>query len=207
MRMSLKVIGFSAIILALFAQSAFTLAAQVKQEGPVLVQPSATQAEELPALPPPQRHAESPEPADTRKVSHPGQDSVRVREPYMRPVHAENVIEEPASPSDEPIPAPVSGEQIVYPVRNIKYDTDRGARRMYAGSDGVIETVMITKNPADGCLYEIPLCLPACCVGEPMVDHRLGLLGRGVVEYCWPCGLEVEVKFRLRGDVKVDYDG
>jgi hypothetical protein len=32
-----------------------------------------------------------------------------------------------------------------------------------------------------------------------------GLLGRGVVVYCYECGLEIEVKFRLRGDVEVEY--
>jgi hypothetical protein len=67
---------------------------------------------------------------------------------------------------------------------------------------------MVTKNPADCCLYEIPLCVPACCEGEPTVTSGCGLLGRGVVEYCWPCGFSATVKFRhVLGDVKVDYDG
>jgi hypothetical protein len=30
-------------------------------------------------------------------------------------------------------------------------------------------------------------------------------MGRGVVVYCYECGLEIEVKFRLRGDVEVEY--
>jgi hypothetical protein len=33
-----------------------------------------------------------------------------------------------------------------------------------------------------------------------------GLLGRGIVEYCWPCGFKAKVKFRpVLCDVKVDY--
>jgi hypothetical protein len=34
-----------------------------------------------------------------------------------------------------------------------------------------------------------------------------GLGGRGVVEYCWPCGFEVKVRFRNIGDIRVDYEG
>jgi hypothetical protein len=86
-------------------------------------------------------------------------------------------------------------------------DTDRGARRMYRSS-GEVELVMIVQNPADGCLYEIPLCVPACCTGEPVMKERRGLLGRGVVEYCWDCGFTATVKFRqILGDVKVEYNG
>jgi hypothetical protein len=66
---------------------------------------------------------------------------------------------------------------------------------------------MVTENPADHCLYEIPLCIPACVTGEPSVSSHCGLFGRGVVEYCWPCGFEVIVKFRNIGDIRVDYEG
>jgi hypothetical protein len=67
--------------------------------------------------------------------------------------------------------------------------------------------VMVAKNPADCCLYEIPLCVPACCVGEPTVTEGRGLFGRGVVEYCWPCGFTATLKFRpVRCDVKIHYD-
>jgi hypothetical protein len=67
---------------------------------------------------------------------------------------------------------------------------------------------MIAQNPADGCYYEIQMCIPACCVGEPKVSGGRGLLGRGVVEFCWECGFRAEVKFRrILGDVKVEYEG
>ena len=105
------------------------------------------------------------------------------------------------------MPAPAISEGAVHFAPPIKYHTSRSARRMLRGEE-TIELLMVTRNPADGCLYEIPLCLPACCVGEPTVDERRGLRGRGVVEYCWECGYSATVKFRHRvGDVKVEYDG
>jgi hypothetical protein len=88
----------------------------------------------------------------------------------------------------------------------IVYDTDRESRRMFA-CNPTVNLVMVTQNPADHCLYEIPLCVPACCTGEPIVSSRCGLFGRGVVEYCWPCGFRAIVKFRNIGDVRVDYEG
>jgi hypothetical protein len=73
---------------------------------------------------------------------------------------------------------------------------------------GSVELIMVALNPADGCLYEIPLCIPACVTGEPQMKSYRGLFGRGVVRYCYPCGFEVIVKFReIRGDVRVDYEG
>ena len=59
-----------------------------------------------------------------------------------------------------------------------------------------VELVMVAKNPIDCCLYEIPLCVPACCEGQPAVREGRGLFGRGIVEYCWPCGFTAKVKFR-----------
>jgi hypothetical protein len=109
--------------------------------------------------------------------------------------------------AEEVMPAPVISEGAAYPAPPIKYHASRSARRMLRGEE-TVELVMVARNPADGCLYEIPLCLPACCVGEPTVDERRGLRGRGVVEYCWECGYSATVKFRHRsGDVKVEYDG
>ncbi len=78
---------------------------------------------------------------------------------------------------------------------------------MYACS-GSMEVVMIVCNPANGCQYELPLCVPGCCSGAPSISSRCGILGRGIVEYCWPCGFSAKVKFReILGDVRVDYDG
>lgn len=129
---------------------------------------------------------------------------------------AEQLEALPAMPSDatpvEALPvfmpqeelAPPQDGIVVHPVAEIDYDVTRRARRRFAGSP-FVELSMVTKNPADCCFYEIPLCLPACCTGEPQVTSYRGLLGRGVVKYCYECGLEVTVKFRLRGDVEVTY--
>jgi len=124
------------------------------------------------------------------------------------------LVEQPAppttqqvQPTEEAIPAPVISESLAHSTPPIKYRTSRSARRMLR-CDETIELLMVARNPADDCLYEIPLCLPACCLGEPTVQERSGLGGRGVVEYCWECGFSATVKFRHRlGDVKVEYDG
>jgi hypothetical protein len=125
------------------------------------------------------------------------------------------VVEQPApplqqeQPTEEVMPAPAFSisENAVHPAPPTKYRANRSARRMLRGKE-TIDLVMVARNPADGCLYEIPMCLPACCVGEPTVKERRGLGGRGVVEYCWECGFSATVKFRHRlGDVKVEYDG
>lgn len=105
------------------------------------------------------------------------------------------------------IPLPQTAPSTVRRPPHIVYDTDRDARRM-AACFGSVNLVMVTQNPADGCLYEIPLCIPACCTGAPSVSNRCGIFGRGVVAYCWPCGFEAIVKFReVLGDVCVDYEG
>jgi hypothetical protein len=157
-----------------------------------------------PTLPPPSKTAARPaakEPIDVTK-----------KRPFMRP--AEPQRRTPASTAlsvvEEPMPAPdgPSAEGIeVRPAPPIKYDTDGDARDMYRRS-GQVELIMVTQNPADGCFYEIPLCIPACCTGEPMLSSGRGIFGRGVVEYCWPCGFRAIVKFRhVLGDVRVDYEG
>jgi hypothetical protein len=120
----------------------------------------------------------------------------------------------PATPVPMPAPlpdgvpqealAPPQGAVKVHPVAHIDYDVTHRARKLFGGSP-FVELAMVTQNPADGCFYEIPLCLPACCTGEPKMTSYCGLFGRGVVVYCYECGLEIEVKFRLRGDVEVEY--
>lgn len=116
---------------------------------------------------------------------------------------------QPLAPQPALQPMPAQAPQAEVHVRRappIKYDTDRDARRMYRS--GSMSVIAQTQNPLDGCAYEIPLCVPACCGGEPEVTCGRGLLGRGVVEYCWPCGFRAIVKFRpTLGDVRVDYEG
>lgn len=118
------------------------------------------------------------------------------------PVQKPFLVPDGAAPQEE-LASP-SSAVTVHPVARIDYDVTHRARKRFGGSP-FVQLSMVTQNPADGCLYEIPMCLPACCTGEPKVTSYCGLFGRGVVKYCYECGLEVEVKFRLRGDVEVEY--
>lgn len=126
--------------------------------------------------------------------------------PVEAPTLAPPIAPAPAASAvkEESMPAPAAAGAVVHPAPPIVYHAGLRARRLMRCQDQVSLT-MVTKNPADCCLYEIPLCVPACCEGQPVMVERRGLLGRGVVEYCWPCGFTATVKFRLRGDVKVEY--
>ena len=73
---------------------------------------------------------------------------------------------------------------------------------------GKMDLIMLTKDPTGTCAYEIPMCIPACCVGDPLISERRGIFGRGIVEYRWACGFRAIVKFRhVLGDIRVDYEG
>jgi hypothetical protein len=172
-------------------------------EGPALAAPATGPT--LPPLPPPARPATAP---TAKQPPEPA-----VKRPFLRPVEprrvpvttALSVTEEPM-PAPEILPGPAEGVE-VRPTPPIEYDTDGDARRMYRRT-GEVHLVMVAQNPADGCFYEIPLCVPACCTGEPLISSGQGIFGRGVVEYCWACGFRAEVKFRhVLGDVKVEYEG
>jgi hypothetical protein len=101
--------------------------------------------------------------------------------------------------------APVPSGINVKPTPPIDYDTHHDARKMLRA--GQLNIVVLTKDPSEGCFYQIPLTVPSCCAGEPRVSGGRGLLGRGIVEYEWPCGFKAKIKFRhVLGDVKVDYE-
>jgi hypothetical protein len=207
-----KNVGRVAVLAALGSITA-SVGAHGGEESSVLVDPEVQQAAAAPeltppanqsTLPPPQRPAPAePAPLPTKPAA---------KRPFLRPAVPKLGEAAPAElTSDaEPIPVPESAasELPVRPTPPIEYDTDGDARRMYRHT-GQIELVMVTQNPADGCYYEIPLCIPGCCVGEPTMSAGHGIFGRGVVEYCWPsCGFRAIVKFRhVLGDVRVDYEG
>ncbi len=179
---------------------------------------SSPNSEVLPS--PPQR---APLPPQTNQPT-----SRATKQSFMRPAEPRSpgkgklVGEEPmpmpsdASPSTPPILPPPGEDAVppasaltpgiqVKPTPRIDYDTHHDARRMLRS--GEIQIVVLTKDPAEGCYYQIPLTVPACCAGEPNVAAGLGLLGRGVVAYEWPCGFKAKIKFRrLIGDIKVDYE-
>jgi hypothetical protein len=70
-----------------------------------------------------------------------------------------------------------------------------------------VQVVLKVKDPCCCCCLEVPVCLPACCQGEPCVRSHCGILGRGVVEYRWDCGVCVHIVIQKRGDVRVTYIG
>jgi hypothetical protein len=200
--------------------------ADAKDEASVLVEKKAEPAIAAPQLAAPQLAAPSnelplPPPSNSTRETSANKSDGSAKQPFLRPakpkrvpattalaVTEEQVPAPPVAETEEQVPAPQVAEFEVRPTPPIVYDTDRDARRMYRS--GEIEMVMVTCNPADGCYYEIPLCIPACCTDEPTVSSGRGLLGRGVVEYCWPsCGFRAIVKFRqiVHCDVKVEYEG
>jgi hypothetical protein len=217
------------------AVAAWGVTTSAQDESSLLVETPADPVADAPKLSPPANHPTLPPPelpvseelpvgeqeTAARETAAKPAASPAVKRPFMRP--AEPQRREAARPvstgreeigreeigREEVIPAPPTPamEVAVRPAPPIKYDTDGDARRMYRRS-GEVNVVMVTKNPADGCFYEIPMCIPACCVGEPSVSGGRGIFGRGVVEYCWPNGFRAEVKFRqILGDVKVEYEG
>ena len=105
-----------------------------------------------------------------------------------------------------PIPAAVL-RQACCPKPCIRY-IDRTCHKPCCGDcKPPIKTVLKVVNPATCCPVEVPVCLPACCDGCPVVDGHSGLLCRGVVTYDWCCGYRVVVRFDRCGDVTVVYRG
>ena len=104
------------------------------------------------------------------------------------------------------VPAAPPASQLATP--HIAYRTHLGARRMLRRNAPInVSVVAEHPDPCIDCAVEVPLCIPCCCTGEPVVTSHRGLLGRGVVEYCWSCGFRAEVVFRNRGDMVVHYRG
>lgn len=76
--------------------------------------------------------------------------------------------------------------------------------KLCCGCEPSVQTVLAVKDPCTGCEVEVPVCLPACCKGEPKVCCGVGLLGRDVVDYEWCCGFSVRVAFKKHsGDLIV----
>jgi hypothetical protein len=197
--------------------------------GPILPPPQnpheqASSSNQSDELPPPSnaqpRHESLPIPPQSGQPSAPvtKQSFMRPAEP-REPGKGKLVGEEPmplppgASPQSTlpppedglPPSSPLPTDIKVKPTPPIDYDTHHDARRMLR--TGQVSILMLTKDPADGCYYQIPLTVPTCCVGEPRVSGGRGLLGRGIVAYEWPCGFKAKIKFRhILGDVKVDYE-
>ena len=75
--------------------------------------------------------------------------------------------------------------------------------KLCCGCDAPQELVLKVPVPCSDCTVDVPVCLPACCEGEPEVCFGTGIFCRNVVEYQWCCGYSVRVVFRHRGDLLV----
>jgi hypothetical protein len=199
------------------------------QEGPVLPPPANPNANPAPSatsadqFAPPAKGASKDAiqtlPAPPQASSQP--TTPGVKRPFMRPAvprepaKGQLVVGEetmPVPPGAGPVvtgptaPAVATEGLVIHPTPPIDYDTDRDARKMYR--TGKIDLVMLTTDPTTNCTYEIPMCIPGCCVGDPTVSSRRGIFGRGVVEYRWASGFRAIVKFRhVLNDVEVEYEG
>ena len=112
---------------------------------------------------------------------------------------------QPATAAEAPVAMASNAE--CCPTPCIEYRTHLSARRMLRCTSQV-QVTMAVDNPADckPCAIEVPMCIPCCCTGQPTVTTDCGLLGRGIVEYCWPCGFKAKVVFRpTLGGVVVHY--
>lgn len=58
-------------------------------------------------------------------------------------------------------------------------------------------------HPCNGCCYDVPVCLPACCHGAPCVSHHRTIIGCGRVVYRWSCGHCVVIRFPRHGGYRV----
>ena len=119
----------------------------------------------------------------------------------VAPVEAEAVVAEPA---------PAVAGPVCCPINVVDVRTKLSARRMFRCHGPGVPTAVCVDNPADCVctLFEVPLCVPCCCVGEPRVcNSRTGLLGRGHVDLVWDCGFVATVTFRVHGGVIITYAG
>lgn len=70
-----------------------------------------------------------------------------------------------------------------------------------------MNVVLQVKDPCTCCLVEVPVCIPACCTGNPSVCCHRGFLGRQIVTYSWSCGISVDIIFKRNGCYVVRYCG
>ena len=154
-----------------------------------------------------------------------------VDEEAVKANHTEEDVVAPASPDEEAVIFSSVGENLV---ENGAEELPPPAMSAPADSDGVIESgcyhnppiiyrqslrankfygwdppvnaVLVVEHPGGcNCAVEVPVCLPACVEGEPVVCSRCTLSGRGVVTFQWSSGFHVKVVFRKVGDIVVTY--
>lgn len=130
---------------------------------------------------------------------------VEVEGPMMAPsVPAPSL---PAAPMEVAVAYPAPAIECC-PIEVIREVALLSAKRAYRCHGAPVQQVLCVDNPADCCPkhYAVPVCVPACCTGEPVCcGTKVGLLGRGYVTYRWPCGFEAVVTFRVHGGVLITY--
>jgi hypothetical protein len=55
------------------------------------------------------------------------------------------------------------------------------------------QTVVTYCDPCTGCTVQVPICVPVCCGGAPVVCERSGLFGRSIVVFQWCCGFKAKI--------------
>jgi hypothetical protein len=70
-----------------------------------------------------------------------------------------------------------------------------------------IHVILEVCHPCTGCKFEVPVCLPACCCGEPCVNFSKTLIGYGKTTYEWKCGHKVVIRFPHNGGYTVHERG
>ena len=64
-------------------------------------------------------------------------------------------------------------------------------------------TLTVADPATCDCSVEVPICIPACCEGDPCVTSRCGALGRRIVWYEWKCGFKARVVFNKHNEITV----
>jgi len=95
------------------------------------------------------------------------------------------------------------------PTRHIAYWDHRICRRKCCSCVPPVQMVLVVTDPCCPCkcAIEVPVCVPGCCLGSPVIAARHDLLGRGLVTCTWPSGFKVRIVFRHTGDLLVHYCG
>lgn len=70
-----------------------------------------------------------------------------------------------------------------------------------------VKAVLTVIDPRCCCTVDVPVCIPACCEGEPKICGRCTAFGHAVVEYKWCCGYRIKMVFGKCGAVNVHYYG
>jgi hypothetical protein len=66
-----------------------------------------------------------------------------------------------------------------------------------------IQVVLQVCHPCTGCKIDVPVCIPACCIGAPCARFQRTLVGEGKTVFIWQCGYEVVVRYTHNGGYRV----